>query len=206
MKFLTVVLLIGTAALPALADDPQFDFTYSDSLFTLSGVLDTQVVAPGEYLVTGVDGTITDADGTFALNLIPVGVVPEDPYGDEPNGQDDDTFTIPNSNALTIDPNFYYDNGGLQFDFADGGPLSGEYNQLGGSDINLSAANSSGAPGSYVSDCSGECGFAAPAHAYFLNTTGGTFTLSAVPDGGTTLAFLGLVIAGMATLRRKLSA
>ncbi len=140
MKRLTVcAILFGVGAMPLLADDPQFNFNYSDSLFTLSGVLDTQVIGPNEYLVTDVNGTITDADGTFALNLIPAGVVPEDIHGDEPNGQDDNVFTIPNSNALTIDPNFYNYNGGLQFDFADGGPLSGTYDQNGGSDINLSA-------------------------------------------------------------------
>jgi len=33
----------------------------------------------------------------------------------------------------------------------------------------------------------------------------GTFKLTSVPDGGTTLAFLGLAIAGLAGLRRKLS-
>jgi hypothetical protein len=45
--------------------------------------------------------------------------------------------------------------------------------------------------------------------AYFPATAGwgesGTFSLTAVPDGGTTLSLLGLALVGLAGLRRKLS-
>ena len=201
-KFAVIALMVGIGAVPALAD--QFNFSYSDSLFSMSGVLDTTQIASNEYLVTGVtNGQITDANGTFALNLIPVGATPEDYNGDEFSGQDNLIFTSPSTNTLSVDTNFYNYNNGLYFDFASPNALSGPDNINGGSDILISASNTSGAAGSYQSDA---FYYVAPGDwGYNVITTGGNFALTPVPDGGTTLLLLGLAVAGLAGLRRKLS-
>ena len=203
MKYLTVVLLIGSAALPVLADIPKFNFTYSDANYTLSGIL-TATSDPsagtGAYLVTDVTGTVSYLSGTpYALTLVPAGAVPSNANGDNVYGQDDLIY-FNQAPLLTVDQN-YNGNGGIEFAFPAGGALTG-YN--GGSDIALFANNSTGGSGNYGSYESGKR--TNLTGGYGKSTAGGTFTLSAVPDGGTTLVLLGLAVAGLAGLRRKLSA
>jgi hypothetical protein len=186
--------LIGIGAVPALAQN--YDFTYSDANYILSGVLTASPNGGGVYTVTGVTGTISYLGGSaYALTLVPPGAVPTNANGDNVYGQDDLIYPG-QAPLLTVDPN-YNGNGGIEFAFPAGGPLSG-YN--GGSDIALFANTSAGGPGGYGSLESANLG------GYDKVTSGGTFTLSAVPDGGTTLVLLGLAVAGLAGLRRKLSA
>jgi hypothetical protein len=198
--FAVIALLIGIGAAPALAVDAQFNFTYSDANYLLSGVLTASPEGGGAYLVTGVtNGTVTwttappGTTSTYALTLVPLGVQVRDIGGTDLWGQDD--LIYPGQTPLlTPCPNWGCALGGLQFAFPAGGALSG-YN--GGSDIALFANN---LLGDYGSQEYGDLG------GYGNTTSGGTFTLSAVPDGGTTLLLLGLAIAGLAGLRRKLSA
>lgn len=192
--FAVTALLIGIGAVPALAQN--YDFTYSDANYILSGVLTASPNGGGVYTVTGVTGTISYLGGSaYALTLVPPGAVPTNANGDNVYGQDDLIYPG-QAPLLTVDPN-YNGNGGIEFAFPAGGPLSG-YN--GGSDIALFANTSAGGPGGYGSLESANLG------GYDKVTSGGTFTLSAVPDGGTTLVLLGLAVAGLAGLRRKLSA
>src|ERR1035438_9696190 len=193
-KFAIVALMIGIGAVPALAQN--YDFTYSDSNYILSGVLTASPDGGGVYTVTGVTGTISYQGGSaYALTLVPPGAVPTNANGDNVYGQDDLIYPG-QAPLLTLDPN-YNGNGGIEFAFPAGGSLSG-YN--GGSDIALFANTSAGGPGAYGSLESANLG------GYANTTSGGTFTLSLVPDGGTTLVLLGLAVAGLAGLRRKLSA
>src|ERR1017187_4892791 len=190
-NFAVIALLIGTGAVPVLADI-QFNFTYSDASYTLSGVLTASPNGGGVYTATGVTGTVAQTSApttTYALTLVPPNAVPKNYNGDNVYGQDD--LLYPNqAPLLTIDTN-YFGNGGIEFAFPAPSPLTGIN---GGSDIAL-FANASGGYGSLESANLGGWG---------NTTSGGVFTLSAVPDGGTTLALLGLAIVGMAGLRRKL--
>jgi VPDSG-CTERM motif len=204
-NFAVVALLMGAGALPVLADT-QFNFTYSDSNYSLQGVLTASPDGGGVYTVTGVTGTVTYvgtdnsvSTSPYALTLVPPGVVPENHNGDNIYGQDDKIY-VNQTPLLTLNPSFN-GNGGLEFAFPAPPPLSG-YN--GGSDIALFANNSTGGPGDYGSLESANLG------GYANVTSGGTFTLisigtHSVPDGGATLALLGLAVAGLAGLRRKLS-
>jgi hypothetical protein len=196
--FAVTALLIGIGAVPALAQ--SYDFTYSDANYILSGVLTASPDGGGVYTVTGVTGTVAQTSApstTYALTLVPPGVVAENHNGDDLFGQDD--LIYPGQTPLlTICPNWGCALGGLLFAFPAGGALSG-YN--GGSDIALFANNGSGnGSGDYGSIEYSNLG------GYGNLASGGTFTLSAVPDGGTTLVLLGLAVAGLAGLRRKLSA
>ena len=193
-----IALLIGTWAVPAFAQ--EFNFTYSDANYILSGVLTASPNGGSAYLVTGVTGTVaqTSAPGTtYALTLVPPGSVPKNAHGDNVYGQDD--LIYPNQAALlSLCPNYgcAVGAGGLEFAFPDPPPLNGIN---GGSDIALFLNTAGGGAGAYGSVESAALG------GYGQTTSGGTFTLSAVPDGGTTLALLGLAVAGLAGLRRKLS-
>lgn len=192
--FAVAALLIGIGAVPALAQN--YDFTYSDSQYVLSGVLTATPDGGGAYTVTGVTGTVALASApgtTYALTLVPPGVTAENHNGDNLWGQDDLIYPGQTS-LLTVCPGWNCALGGLLFAFPAGGALSG-YN--GGSDIALFANNGSGDYGSIeYSNLGG----------YGNQGSNGTFTLAAVPDGGTTLTLLGLAIAGLAGLRRKFSA
>jgi hypothetical protein len=194
--FAVIALMIGIGAVPAFADT-NYNFTYSDSQYTLSGVLTASPDGGGVFTVTGVTGTVTwvgKPSSTYALTLVPPGDVPSNHNGDNIYGQDD--LIYPNqAPLLTLCPGYNCAFGGLEFAFPAPPPLSGIN---GGSDIALFANASGGGPGGYGSLESADLG------GYVNTTSGGTFTLSAVPDGGTTLALLGLAIAGLAGLRRKL--
>jgi hypothetical protein len=193
--FAVIALLIGIGAVPALAADAQFNFTYSDANYLLSGVLTATPDGGGVYTVTGVTGgTVTwvgEPSTSYALTLVPVGVQVRNANGDDLWGQDD--LIYPGQTPLlTLCPNGNCSSGGLEFAFPAGGQLSG-YN--GGSDIFLFANGGTNYGSQEFSSLGG----------YNHVTPDGTFTLSLVPDGGTTLLLLGLAIAGLAGLRRKLS-
>jgi len=193
--FAVIALLIGIGTVPALAADAQFNFTYSDANYLLSGVLTASPDGGGVYTVDAVTGTVALASNpsiTYALTLVPAGAVPQNANGDNWYGQDDLLY-LNGGPLLTVNPN-YSGNGGIEFAFPEPPPLSGIN---GGSDIAL-FANGSGGYGS--SESAGLGGY------NNTTNTGGTFTLSAVPDGGTTLTLLGLAVAGLAGLRRKFSA
>ncbi len=172
MKNLAVfALLLGSGAVPVLADT-QFNFTYTDAQYTLSGILTASPNGGGIYTATGVSGTIfqnSDPTTTYALTLVPPGAVPSNHNGDNVYGQDDLLYLNQPLQLLTVNPS-YFGNGGIEFAFPAPPPLSG-YN--GGSDIAL-YANGSGDYGSYESANLGGYG----------NTvaTGGIFTLTAVPE------------------------
>jgi hypothetical protein len=175
--FAVTALLIGIGAVPAVAQ--TYDFTYHDSNYVLSGVLSASPDGGGVYTVTGVTGTVaqTSALNTkYALTLVPPNAVPKNHNGDNIYGQDD--LIYPGQPPLlTLCPNYDCPYGGLEFAFPAPPPLIGIN---GGSDIAL-FANTSGSYGSVESANLG---------GYDVTTSGGVFTLSAVPEGGTSLLYL----------------
>jgi hypothetical protein len=195
--FAVTALLIGIGAVPALAQ-ANYNFTYSDANYILSGVLTASPDGGGVYTVTSVTGTVAQTSAlatTYDLTLVPPNAVPSNHNGDNIYGQDD--LIYPNqTQLLTLCPGYNCNLGGLEFAFPAPPPLSGIN---GGSDIALFANVAGGGAGNYGSLESANLG------GYDQVTSGGTFTLNAVPDGGTTLTLLGLAIAGLAGLRRKLS-
>jgi hypothetical protein len=183
--FAVTALLLGIGTLPALAQT-NFDFTYSDSNYILSGVLTATPDGGGVYTVTSVTGTVAQTSApstTYALTLVPPGTVPENHNGDNVFGQDDVIYPF-QTPLLTVDPN-YNGNGGIEFAFPAPPPLAGVN---GGSDIALFANNASGDYGSIEYSNLGGYGNLA---------SGGTFTLATVPDGGSTALYLLLAGATM---------
>jgi hypothetical protein len=182
--------MIGIGAVPALAQT-DFNFTFSDSQYTLSGVLAASPDGGGVYTATSViDGTLTYLGQTFDLTLVPVGNDARDSGGTDFFGQDN--LLYPNSPTQLLTTDF--------LSFQATAPGLGTSNvgiwANGGDDYGIQTSwILAGAPLGTPGWVTGSSLF-----------TGGTFTLSAVPDGGTTLLLLGLAVAGLAGLRRKLSA
>jgi hypothetical protein len=202
-KLAVIALMIGIGAVPAFAQN--YDFTYTGGGYSMSGVLATTPAGGGANLVNSVTGTISFNGGTAEpLTLVPPDVVPHNDNGDNLNGQDD--LVYPGGTPLlTVCYNYGCPYGGLEFAFPDlYAPLNpGDGGVDGGSDIAIYAQNGTGGTGNYGATETGK-----PANGfggYDYQSGDGTFTLTAVPDGGTTLTLLGLAVAGLAGLRRKLS-
>jgi hypothetical protein len=140
-------------------------------------------------LVTSViDGTLTYLGQTFDLTLVPVGSDARDSGGTDFFGQDN--LLYPNSPSELLTTNF--------ISFQATAPGLGTSNVAiwanGGYDYGIETSwNLAGAA------------LGTPGWVKTSNESGGTLTLTPVPDGGTTLTLLGLVIAGLAGLRRKFS-
>ena len=184
-KLAVIALLSGLGAVPAFAQN--FNFTFTDSAYSAQGILVTTNEGGGAYLATSViDGTITYLGQSFDLTLVPAGTA-RDSGGTDFFGQD--SLLYPNSPTQLLTAN------GLIFQATAPG--------LGTSDVGIWANG----PSDYIIQTSWIlAGAPLGTPAWVSNPSGGTFTLSAVPDGGTTLALLGLAVAGLAGLRRKLSA
>jgi hypothetical protein len=188
-KLAVIALMIGIGAVPALAQT-DFNFTFSDSQYTLSGVFVATPDGGGVYTATSViDGTLTYLGQTFDLTLVPVGNDARDSGGPDFFGQD----------------NLLYPNSPTQLLTTDSLIFQATARGLGTSNVYIWANGSSdyGIETSWILAGAplGTPGWVTGSSLY----TGGTSTLSAVPDGGTTLLLLGLAVAGLAGLRRKLS-
>jgi hypothetical protein len=185
-KFAIIAILIGVGAVPALAQN--YDFTFTDSAYSAQGILVTTNEGGGVYLATSViDGTLTYLGQTFDLTLVPAGNDARDSGGTDFFGQDN--LLYPNSPTELLTTDF--------LSFQATAPGLGTSNvgiwANGGSDYGIQTSwILAGAPLGTPGWISGSGLF-----------TGGTFTLTYVPDGGTTLALLGLAIAGLAGLRRR---
>jgi hypothetical protein len=173
--FAITALLIGIGAVPALAQN--YDFTYAGSGGDVyKGTLVTSGLPQGGgYNITG--GGLTILLDNFTLVTNPTPFAPAPFLG---TGIYDDLLFPNGGPANLLDAN-----GPL---FLSGG--SGEY-------VEIYQAGVSATTYGFWEGTSG--------NSVSINDTSGSFTITAVPDGGTTLTLLGLAIAGLACLRRKLS-
>jgi hypothetical protein len=213
-NFAVIALLLGTGAVPVLAD-VTYDFTYDGSHFQATGTLDVNgsglaVSGSGTLTYTGIPGSGTTAITLFPLNAAMLA----DPAA---NGvrANDGTDWNQIDNQVNVGSNPVLDGYGLIFwtgntvpvgALADLGNHPALNEGLAPADqvVGLYAIYGNG-PGSYGSF--GALGTGSDATKIY-GSDSGSFSLSpagAVPDGGTTLAFLGLAVAGLAGLRRKLS-
>jgi hypothetical protein len=190
MKKFTLALFALAAALafaPA-AVAQSYDFTITGNGVSASGVITIAGIVgdPGYFGITGITGTYSDG-GITTTNI--TGMYPDPTYGG-----------IEDSNHL-----FYFDN---QFYPSGNGGLF-----LDGPGMVFDLAN-----GDYVGVCGTGCTTGGlPYNLNVVDTTGNythnnegigvnfTAVPATVPDGGTTLLLLGLAVAGLAGLRRKLS-
>ena len=197
-KFAIIAILIGIGAVPAFAD-AIYDFTYNGGYFTATGTLDLN----GSGLALSGSGTLMYDSVTTAITLFPLNAAMlADPSGNGVRAGGTDWNQI--DNQVYVGSNPLVDGYGLIFwtgsttptgaladssihpNFCEGIPSCA---------VDLFAIYSNG-PSSYSGFGAGPTGLYAGDN--------GSFTLTAVPDGGTTLALLGLAIAGLAGLRRKL--
>ncbi|MGA2373466.1 MAG: VPDSG-CTERM sorting domain-containing protein [Candidatus Korobacteraceae bacterium] len=184
-KFALAMFAIAVAfAFTQVASATSLDFTYTSPTVTLSGVLDSTLISPGVYALTGgsVDVTASSSSGnlpTGTWNAIP------DPTGTAiPYSCCGGTFTYDQQGFPGQDP--VVDLYGFMFQLSS---TPGDY-------LNIY----SNGPGNYgvTSAINGNLGVN-------VGSEVPTSVSLTVPDGGTTLALLGLVVAGLAGLRRKLS-
>lgn len=76
MKLSALLCGLVLAAIPcssALADPVQFDFSFTGTLFSGSGVFDATSLGNGEYQITGISGTV---GGTSIYGILPTGTYP----------------------------------------------------------------------------------------------------------------------------------
>jgi hypothetical protein len=132
-RFAIVAILIGIGAVPALAQDPQFNFTYSSAVETATGtLLGTEIGNTGDYQITGGMISITGSafSGTGGITN------PADCCG-----ADNELYVAGNG------PNsVYLDVGGLLFSTTNGlnnlwGGDNNGYNNLSGTNYSLSGNN-----------------------------------------------------------------
>jgi hypothetical protein len=171
--------LAATLAIAPTAFGDAFKFTYTNTTSgeSANGTLDATALGfNGEFQVTS--GTITITGSEFSGT----GTIDTNSGDLGSYGADNLLFTLENAGRPGYGSyDHYVDWGGLLFTTTNG--LN-----------NLWAGDNNGYGSSY--SLSGNNG-------NFIDYPG-AFTLTAVtPDGGTTLAFLGLAIAGLAGLRRK---
>jgi hypothetical protein len=194
-KFAVIALMIGIGAVPALAQD--YNFSINDGTVSATGTLDF-VFAPAlnADLVTG--GTITVSGGeTVGGYTIPSGTgtllantnlaVGSTAWASDTlyNGGDNliyDDLLYPGTQELV-------DGYGLIFTYGSGNTAFSISNDSGG------------VPGTNPNNYAIIVGQIYAPRGYYGPDTSNF----AVPDGGTTLALLGLAVAGLAGLRRKLS-
>jgi hypothetical protein len=189
--FALIALLIGIGAVPALAQ--MYDFTYTGSYFQATGTLDlvSGLAVSGSGTLTYDNGTVTTTPITlFPLNPAMEGNISGD--GIRSNGTDLnglDNLVFPGSNPLL-------DGAGLIFWMGSTAPAAALADTGTHPNFGTVDAYNIYSSGSYAS-------IGVLGGPYTIDS--GSFTLTSVPDGGTTLALLGLAVAGLAGLRRKLS-
>jgi hypothetical protein len=185
MKKYTVSLFVlaGSLAIaPAAFGDVDFTFAYTGPEESATGTLTgSEIGSTGDYQITSAAITVTGSafsgTGTLDTNVSDLAAY----------GADNEIY--PSQNAVDRSGyDLYLDLGGLLFTTG-----SDVYNLWGGDNNGYSSDNDSyslsGRNGNYID-------------------YPGTLTLvaaAATPDGGTTLALLGLAVAGLAGLRRKLN-
>jgi len=183
--FAVIALLIGIGTVPALAQTIDFTYTNSSNVVIATGWLtyDTSTTYSPNNTSTGITspgynviaGSISFAGNTLALYSNPT----------------------PGSQSTSPDGSYYYDDlffpagpAGLYLDYD--GLLFGQGT---GNVVEINVwGNGETSMDSVWTDSTGGI--------WATRDNGGKF---AVPDGGTTLLLLGLAIAGLAVLRRKLS-
>ena len=176
------VLALVMGLVPAMAD--TWAWSFSGPTITGSGFIST-----AGLLATGGSGTFFSTDGPAGSLSLLTGA------GTTTANSPSNLFQYTDAMSPSSDPLIpaYPSNPGILFV-----GTNVELNLWYQSGVNAAG----GGPGYYAS---GEQG-----GVYFPATAGGwgesgTFSLTAVPDGGTTLSLLGLAIVGLAGLRRKLS-
>jgi len=182
----SLAVAVALAISPSVVNAQTLDFTYTFTYDSVdaTGTLVGSLVAPGEYAIIGgtidLTGSAINGTGVFSPILS--------------NGN----FYTGGGTILTFTPPYDQDlypgadpqidgNGALTFDITSG----------------LGAGNGlviwSNGPGDYGV-------FGGNWTLGGQSSSGASFSATAVPDGGTTLLLLGLAVAGLAGLRRKLSA
>ena len=202
-KFAVIVLMIGIGSVPAFADS-FYTLTATGTeangqSVAINATLDLSAVSPGLFQVVGATGTVLDPWGT-TVSITGVTNSYVSPFSQ------DNLVSIPaDFSAAGSSGQFWFDTNGLLFttsintpgDAYDAGIAPDQYYPNGQYQFADTGANIAGTgPGGQVSY---------PLGNWPYNTTDLSVTLTPVPDGGTTLALLGLALAGLAGLRRKLS-
>ena len=197
-KFAVIAILMGIGAVPALAQNYDFTFSSVVNSDSFSGTLVTSgAPSGGGYDVTGGGLTIVSDNFTVVSNpTFPATSTFPPGCGSDCGTYDDVLF--PNGGPANLLDTY----GPL---FLSGG--SGEYVEIwqAGNDGygTNPGANTYGFWEGNASN--GYYGIVGPVSPGGWNYDVGSFTITAVPDGGTMLALLGLAVAGLAGLRRKLS-
>ena len=203
MKILAVIaLMIGIGSVPAFAD-AIYDFTYNGGYFTATGTLDLN----GSGLALSGSGTLTYGSVTTAITLFPLNAAMlADPSGNGVRAGGTDWNQI--DNQVYIGSNPLVDGYGLIFWTGSTTP-TGALADTGSTHPNFCSgiANPCTVGGWNVYYYDGtyqSFGANAPSTGLY-NGEDGAFTLTYIPEGGgTTLTLLGLAVAGLAGLRRKL--
>ena len=174
----------------ALADS-FYSFNFSDNDITVSGEFVTSDAVipsyPGAQQILSFTGTITDTNGGGAPWNGAVSLYSGTAFFNTPDFNGVDNWFHPTGNGSI--------EGASGFQYFDGGGLV--LSVIGGNDEWSIFGEGGGTYGNYPG--TGGDGY----RDYVDGVPGSDLSISA-PDGGTTLALLGLAIAGLAGLRRKL--
>lgn len=180
---LRILMLLALAGV-ALADT-EFKFTYSDPLYSLQGVLTASPASGGAYVATSVSGTLTwltqSPQQTYPLVLVPVGTVSESANGDE--FFDQDNLLFPNNPGQLLTMDF------ISFMVPTPTAVS---NYRGGTIVAI-WANGGGDYGSETASALG--GWGAGSH------TGGTFTLTLVPEPDAVILLIAMLVGVIVSAR-----
>jgi|ERR1019366_3316445 hypothetical protein len=189
-NFAVIALLIAAGAVPALAD-VTYNFTYTGSYFQATGSLDVN----GSGLAVSGTGTLTWNNGTpqsEAITLLNLN-------GSSTVRADDGTDLIGVGQQVYVGSDPVLDGAGVVFCISAACPA---YTFPAHTGLWSPWGNGPGSYTSFGAQSSADSG----GHLY--NQDNGSFSLSpaaATPDGGTTLALLGLAVTALAVLRRKFS-
>jgi hypothetical protein len=205
MKKFTLVSFAIAAVLaisPTVVVAQVYDFTASGiegngQAVNITATFDLTSLGGGTYLLTGASGSVLDPWGnTLSITGVisagsPGTVGYSNPY------QFDNLVTIPAAYAGQLTSGLsYFDGYGILLSTSNPGYYVGVAPNEYYADGNYQFADN-GLNGSVTYPLAGNWPY---------DTADVTVSLTRVPDGGTTLALLGLAIAGLAGLRRKLSA
>jgi hypothetical protein len=165
--------------------DTNFSFTYTSSIFSMTGELTATNEGSGTFLATSGTGTYSDPLGNnVTLTLIPIASASTITFA----GGDDifplDDLIYPGGNS--VDGSQVLN--GLAFSFTGAQGSSG-----------VAITDNAYNPPSFT-DVGGPNGTKGQ---YTTLYSGGVFAVTNIPDGGMTIMLLGGALVGLATLRRK---
>jgi hypothetical protein len=196
--------MVGIGAVPAFADS-IYDFSYNGSYFQATGTLDVN----GSGLAVSGSGTLTYDSVTTAITLFPLNAAMLADTSSDSVRTAGGTDLIGLDNQVYPGVNPLVDGLGLIFWMGSTTPTGALASTASNPNFCDGVASPctvggfaiySNGPGSYSA-----FGADIPLDGLY-NGDNGSFTLTYVPDGGTTLVLLGLAVAGLAGLRRKLKA